>query len=154
VKQGHQLSRQQWVPGGSDRIPLEIITAQKWELTFYLLLQCREKGTIQTVTLYKDKSNHSDENHHRVISLLSTIRKTFDSVVLNGLQLVAVFLLRNLQGKRRKQRHPLLIAFKDFWPRQLDRTTVNQLLIAATLFSDSSVINWLVESNFCDQVLN
>jgi hypothetical protein len=29
--------------------------------------------------------------------------------------------------------------------------TVNQLLFAATLFRDSSVIKWLVASNFCDR---
>jgi hypothetical protein len=32
-------------------------------------------------------------------------------------------------------------------------TTVNQLLFAATLFRDSSVVNWIAASNFRDQAV-
>jgi hypothetical protein len=71
---------------GSDAIPAKIVKAGKENSLLghlhELLLQCWDEGTlpkdmwdVKIVTLYKNKSDRSDCNNYRRISLLSTVAR-------------------------------------------------------------------------------
>jgi hypothetical protein len=129
---------------GRDAIPAKIVKAGKENSLLghlhELLLQCWDEGTlprdmrdVKIVTLYKNKSDRSDCNNYRRISLLSTVVKAFARIVLNHPQqftdrvypesqcgfrakrstIDMVFSVRQLQEKYREQRRPLYLTFID-----------------------------------------
>ena len=126
-----------------DCIPAEVIKNGKSSLLVplhRLLTQCWKEGAVpqdmrhaNIITLYKNKSDHSDHNNYHGISLLSIIGKLFVHIILHRQQILAdriypesqcgfsskrstvdmIFSLCQLQEKCREQNQPLYLAFID-----------------------------------------